>query len=56
VCSTSLLSLDDPKRPTVQERIAFLSRIAYTQWSWEELATGEAQGFILPYVDQVRAA
>lgn len=55
-CSTSLADLENPKRPSVRERIALLSRAAFTQWTWDELASGEAQNFVLNQLQFRQAA
>ena len=53
--NVSLVGLHNPKFPAIGELMSFFSRIAYVQWTFEELASGEALRFILPRAER-RAA
>jgi hypothetical protein len=45
--NVSLAGLSEPRFPTVDEFVGFFSRLTYTQWTFEELANGEALDFVL---------
>ena len=55
MCSTSLSRIDDPRWPLLGDRVEFFSRLAYAQWTFDELASGEALDFIMPHAQQVAA-
>ena len=47
VANTSLARLQNPTWPDIGARIEFFCRLAYVQWTFDELASGEAVQFIL---------
>jgi hypothetical protein len=52
LCSTSLARLTEPRWPSIGERVAFFSRLAYVQWTFDELADGTALDFVLQYANK----
>jgi len=54
--STSLARLTEPRWPSLGERVAFFSRLAYVQWTFDELSSGEALKFILKQEPRQMAA
>jgi hypothetical protein len=49
VAEISLSRIDDPRWPTLEERVSFFSRLAYAQWTLDELESGEALDFALAH-------
>ena len=56
LCSTSLARITEPKWTSLEERRAFFSRLAYVQWTFDELSSGEALKFILKQEPRQMAA
>jgi hypothetical protein len=56
LCGTDLAFVDDAALPILRQRWDFFSRLAYVQWSLEEMESGEAAAFILPHVMKRKAA
>lgn len=54
LCSDSLECMADPYWPTLAERWDFFSRLAYVQWTFDELASGEAMRFVLGQTDKIK--
>lgn len=50
LCETDPERVEAVELPPVMKRWEFFSRLAYTQWSLEEMGAGLAHNFILPYV------
>ena len=47
VANTSLSALGEPHWPLLGDRVEFFCRVAYSQWKFDELRSGEAVHFVL---------
>lgn len=56
LCSTSLARITEPRWPSIADRLEFFSRLAYTQWTFDELAGGEPLEFITNQAERQMAA
>lgn len=50
VANTDLSVISSPKSPSESDLIDYLSRVAYSQWTLEEIATGEAIGHLMKQI------
>ena len=52
VANTSLSAISDPWFPTRGQLAGFFSRLAHVQWTFDELASGEAVSFVLRHAGE----
>lgn len=54
LANVGLDAIDNPHFPTDVERLSYLYRLAYAQWTWDELREGLGQRFLMDAIAGVR--